>query len=182
MSEFEDVVIEQDGETEVSASTVKKLREKLAACVKEKQEYLDGWQRARADFANYKKEEASAAAYKEERIKAQFAESILPAIDAAWFAKQGEWFANAPKDLQTGIRHIGAELQKALESFGMTLISGQPPDAQLDFSRYEILKEIPTDKESEDQSIGEVFRPGLAIGDHVIRPAQVSVCVYKKAG
>jgi molecular chaperone GrpE (heat shock protein) len=40
-------------------SALKKLREKLKKAVEEKQEYLDGWQRARADFANYKKEEAT---------------------------------------------------------------------------------------------------------------------------
>jgi molecular chaperone GrpE (heat shock protein) len=34
---------------------IRKLREKLAVCKSEKQEYLDGWQRLKADFVNYKK-------------------------------------------------------------------------------------------------------------------------------
>ena len=45
-------------EAEEGPAAVKKLREKLKKTVGEKQEYLEGWQRARADFANFKREEA----------------------------------------------------------------------------------------------------------------------------
>ena len=34
---------------------IKILREKLRDCTNEKQEYLDGWQRLKADFVNFKK-------------------------------------------------------------------------------------------------------------------------------
>src|SRR3989344_3245875 len=36
---------------------IKKLREKLKVCQKEKSEYLDGWQRAKADFINARRDE-----------------------------------------------------------------------------------------------------------------------------
>ncbi len=176
----EEIIAEE--EAEMGPAAIARLREKLATCVKEKQEYLEGWQRSRADFANLKKEESANQTYKEERIKAQFAEAILPALDAAWFAQKGEWFAAAPEQLQTGVRHISSELGRSLEGFGMTLITGVPPDEKLDFAKFEIIREVSTDDEKKDQTVEEVFRPGLAIGDHVIRPAQVSVCVYKKAG
>jgi ferredoxin-NADP reductase len=38
-----------------AAEVVKKLKEKLAVCEKERQEYLDGWQRAKADLVNARK-------------------------------------------------------------------------------------------------------------------------------
>ena len=53
----------------------------LTECLKQKEEYLKGWQRARADFLNYKKEEA-------ERVKGilKYANEdlilkILPVLD-----------------------------------------------------------------------------------------------------
>jgi len=41
---------------------INKLKEKLKACQEEKEQYLAGWQRERADFINYKRDE-------EERLK-----------------------------------------------------------------------------------------------------------------
>jgi len=42
-------------EEESLQETIKKLKEKIKNCEKDKQEYMDGWQRERADFVNYKK-------------------------------------------------------------------------------------------------------------------------------
>jgi molecular chaperone GrpE (heat shock protein) len=53
----DDLQYEDDEEMENPAQALKKLREKLKACEKDKKEYLDGWQRMRADFANVRKEE-----------------------------------------------------------------------------------------------------------------------------
>ena len=39
------------------AEAVKKLKERLKSCQKERAEYLDGWQRTKADFINAKKRE-----------------------------------------------------------------------------------------------------------------------------
>ena len=68
MSDSEEEFVPED-ETEEGPVLVKKLRERLKKAVEEKQEYLEGWQRARADFANFKKEEALMHADKEARIK-----------------------------------------------------------------------------------------------------------------
>lgn len=51
-SEADDVVIEEEGETVSDA--VKKLRQKNKELTADKQEYLDGWQRAKAELVNYK--------------------------------------------------------------------------------------------------------------------------------
>ncbi|HEX8994255.1 MAG TPA: nucleotide exchange factor GrpE [Candidatus Paceibacterota bacterium] len=173
----EDFVVEEEGGGGPEA--LKKLREKLAVAVREKQNYLEGWQRERADFANYKKEQSAVESEREERMKAQFAETMTPALDAAWLAQKGEWFAQAPAGLQSGVKHIFAELQRSLESFGISLIVAIPPNEKIFFAKFEVIKEVPTDDESKDHTIEEVFRPGLAIGSYVIRPAQVSIFVFK---
>jgi len=52
----EEIIFE---ETEVSgvdfAKKLKKVKDKLKRCQVEKSEYLDGWQRAKADLINFKK-------------------------------------------------------------------------------------------------------------------------------
>ena len=67
----EEFVPEDEGS---GPAALKSLREKLKKAVEEKQEYLEGWQRARADLANYKREEAQAHGEKEERMLASFVE------------------------------------------------------------------------------------------------------------
>lgn len=51
--------IEYISEEDVGAvdKKIKKIKQKLKACQKEKEEYLAGWQRAKADLINYKKEQ-----------------------------------------------------------------------------------------------------------------------------
>jgi len=44
--------------TKEKGISIKVLKERLKECEKERDEHLLGWKRARADFINYKKEEA----------------------------------------------------------------------------------------------------------------------------
>ena len=68
-------------ETESGPAAIKSLREKLKKAVAEKQEYLEGWQRARADLVNYKKEQALSHGERGEQTKAELIEELLPALD-----------------------------------------------------------------------------------------------------
>src|SRR4030043_1338906 len=45
----------EDGDLDEVEGKVKKLKEKLKKCNEDKQEYLAGWQRAQADFINYRR-------------------------------------------------------------------------------------------------------------------------------
>src|SRR3989338_674037 len=69
-AEEEDIVefeFNEDGEEDLK-KTLKKFRADLKACKKEKEEYLTGWQKERADFANYKRQE--------DARKANFSEAV----------------------------------------------------------------------------------------------------------
>ena len=55
-SEVLEFEFNEDGEEDLKR-TLKKLRSDLKQAKKEKEEYLTGWQKEGADFANYKKEE-----------------------------------------------------------------------------------------------------------------------------
>ncbi len=84
-TEQEDDVVEfefnDDGEEDLK-KTLKKLRGDLKIAKKEKEEYLLGWQKERADFANYKKEEDNRRVMFSEAMR----ERILSSFLSVWIA------------------------------------------------------------------------------------------------
>ncbi len=147
-------------EEEQTPAAVKKLREKLAQAVKEKQEYLDGWQRARADFVNFKKEEASMVREKEQRIKADLVESLLPTLDSFEMAlKHG-----ATKEYELVYKQLlGSLAELGVEKFGAQGETFNP-------ALHEALTQT-----GDGETIQSIERSGYKVGERIIRPAQVII-------
>lgn len=152
----EEFVDEEDAEG--GAAPIQKLREKLRKAVAEKQEYLDGWQRSRADFANFKREEASMQADKEARIVAELIEALIPALDTLELLQKHENSENSKmleKQFLDSLKKIGVErFGKVGEAF--------------DPYRHEALAQ-----KGDEHIIESVERSGYSIGDKIIRAAQV---------
>lgn len=154
----EEFVPEEEAEAGPAALT--SLREKLNKAIAEKQEYLEGWQRTRADFANYKKEEASLLNDKEARIKAEFVESILPALDSFEMALKHA----ASKEYGVVYAHLLSSLkQMGVEKFGEVGEAYNP-------HQHEALMQ-----KGDGETIQSVERSGYKIGDKIIRAAQVII-------
>lgn len=159
MSGAEEEFVMED-EAEEGPALVKKLREKLKKAVEEKQEYLEGWQRSRADFANYKKEEATMHSDREERIKAELIESLLPALDTFELALRH----TPTNELELVHKQILLALKNLeIEQFGK---SGEAFDPH----EHEALAH-----EGDGERVVRVERSGYKIGTHIIRPAQVII-------
>jgi molecular chaperone GrpE len=147
-------------EAEEGPALIKKLRERLKKAVEEKQEYLEGWQRSRADFANFKREEASMHADKEERIVADFVETLLPALDALELSLKHEdtpTLKMLEKQFLDSLRKIG------VERFGTV-------GDDFDPHKHEALA-----KRGDDHKVESLERSGYSIGNKIIRPAQVII-------
>src|SRR3989344_3238328 len=82
----------EDGEEDLK-KTLKKLREDLKVSKKEKEEYLTGWQKERADFANYKKNEEDRKAMFSESIRERILTRFLTVVDSfnMAFANRETW-------------------------------------------------------------------------------------------
>ncbi len=147
-------------ESEAGSAALKNLREKLKKAIIEKQEYLEGWQRSRADLANYKREEGLLHTNKEALIKAELIEELLPALDV----------------LELSVRHEGTPALKILEAqflgslkkIGVERFGAVGED--FDPHKHEALA-----KRGEDHKIESVERSGYKIQDKIIRPAQVII-------
>ncbi len=177
MSDQVDEEFVPEGEDEQGPVALKGVREKLAVAVKEKQEYLEGWQRARADFANFKKDEALMHIEREARIRAELAEAIIPTLDSFEMAFTSPSFAAGDLQWQTGMKAL---YQGLLESLGRVGVgSFSPVGEKFNPHRHEALREVETSDARKNHSIESVLRSGYTVGEKVVRPAQVSVYTLK---
>ncbi len=146
-------------EAESGPMAIKSLREKLKKALAEKAEYLEGWQRSRADFANYKREEAASQGEKHERLVASIVEEMLPALDALELAvKHGDQTAKMLEG-----QFVSALKKLGVERFGKV-------GEEFDPHRHEALV-----KKNDDHIVVSVERSGYQLGNHIIRPAQVTI-------
>src|SRR3989339_683537 len=80
-SEVLEFEFNEDGEEDLK-KTLKKLRADLKICKKEKEEYLTGWQKERAEFANYRKQEDERRANFSESVRERILSRFLSVVDS----------------------------------------------------------------------------------------------------
>lgn len=170
----DEVTAPLDGVTEAPAPDA--LQKELDALKTQAAEYRDGWQRERAEFANYKrrmeKEQADLRQNAAGRILARYLE-VQDDFDRALQDQPAEG-ATPEVILQwaNGVALINRKLQSLLEAEGVTRIetAGQTFDPNL--------HEAVTHEDSPDHQSGQiiaVLRQGYKLGERVIRPALVRV-------
>jgi molecular chaperone GrpE len=174
--QYDDVTMEGE-ETPMSGfkgKDEKKLREELKQCQKDKQEYLAGWQRAKADLINFKRE-----AEEEKKRFARFAtedfiQELLPAVDSfdMAFRDTATW-EKADPNWRKGVEYIYAQLLSTLEAHGVKQLNplGEPFDPTTQDS---IGSTAVTDK-SKDGTVVEVVQKGYELGGKIIRASKVHV-------
>lgn len=147
------------------------LKKKLQECEKKKEEYLAGWQRAKADFLNYKKEERERT---EETLKYAgeiLSLNLLPILDNFDFASK-----NLPENLRKdenvkGILQIRKQILDFLKTQGIEEIKAKPGD-KFD-PRFQEAVETAEGKEA--GTILEEIKKGYTINGKVLRPAKIKV-------
>ncbi len=180
-TEPEDDVVEfefnDDGEEDLK-KTLKKLRTDLKVAKKEKEEYLLGWQKERADFANYKKEEDNRRVMFSEAMRERILSSFLSVMDSfnMAFTNKEAWEKVDP-NWRKGVEYIYSQMNGVFEEYGVKPI-GEVGDV-FDPSQHESIDVVATDKKEDNHKIANVIQKGYKLGDRVIRPARVNVYEYK---
>ena len=147
---------------------IKRLRDDMARSEKERAEYLDGWQRAKADLINYKKDEGRRL---EEFMKfagAAMAEDLLPVLDSFDLALAGA--PGGAGALEQGMRIIRSQLEDMLKKRGVAAIAvhaGEPFNPEKHEAIGQMQSEYPAGV------IAEVSQRGYEIAGRIIRPARV---------
>jgi len=161
----------EGGEVEKSPTP----EEQLAEVEAKANEYLDGWQRARAELANYKK--------RTEREREQWKQTlqsdiligllmVLDDFDRALENKPDLPEGDGASEWAGGIELIYKKFVGQLDELGVTTI--EAINEPFDPAYHEAVMEA----ESPDHEAGhvmEVVRKGYMIGDKVLRPSMVVV-------
>ena len=167
IKEDSDSEIEQP---ELDAETALKLQ--LEECQAQADEYLDGWQRARAEFANARKRIEKQRAETYRNASADFSKRLLPVIDDFGRAVESVPHEIAENSWFEGITLVKKKIDTVLEDMNVEPIDaiGQPFDPNF----HEALSLIEADG-FESGTVVEELQTGYRIGDMVIRASLVNV-------
>lgn len=166
----------EDGEEDLK-KTLKKLRADVKTCKKEKDEYLIGWQKERADFINYKKQEDDRKANFSEAMRERILTRFLTVMDSFNMAFQNkEAWEKVDENWRKGVEYIHDQMNAIFEEYGVKEI-GETGES-FDHNIHHSIEMVPTDKKEDNHKISEVIQKGYKLGDRVIRPARVNVWEY----
>jgi len=173
---------DKDGEERETPSDSIDISRKLEECQKQKEEYLQGWQRARADFLNYKKEEMERIGELFKYAGEEWILKILPILDNFDVVEK-----KLSEDLKNnenikGFLQVKRQLENFLKSQGVEEI--KTIGERFDPNFHEIVDEIPAIaevavakevKSKEGGIIMEEIQKGYKINGRLLRPAKVKV-------
>ncbi len=147
---------------------------------KKADEYLQGWQRARADYENLQRRLAEQRDEDRRRVRANLAEDLLAVVDNfGYVTKHIPDVSGCPEEFQkkftawaSGISHIDRQFADALKNMGVEAIEclGKPFDAAL----HEASGAQHREGIAEGVVLEELVR-GWKIGEVVLRPSKVIV-------
>ncbi|NLE44636.1 MAG: nucleotide exchange factor GrpE [Chloroflexi bacterium] len=160
------------GQQESEETELKTLREELDRSQAQAAEYLDGWQRTRAEFSNFRKRQETERAQIVAFANAGLVRKLLPVNDDFDRA-----IASVPDDVSEsgwseGILLIKRKLESVLESEGVLPIETEGKDFDPRYHEAVTYEEV--EGFDEGQIVG-VIQQGFMLGDQVLRPALVRV-------
>lgn len=145
------------------------MKAQLAEAQSKTQEYLDAWQRERADFTNFRRRAEADAQQSYRYASGTTIKKFLTVMDdlerALAHRPSGDTWAD-------GVELVYRKFQSVLDAEGLTRIDaeGKPFDPNL----HEAIMQEPS-TEHESGTVIAVLQQGYMHGDRVLRPALVKV-------
>ncbi|KKS36810.1 MAG: nucleotide exchange factor GrpE [Candidatus Sungbacteria bacterium RIFCSPLOWO2_12_FULL_41_11] len=146
---------------------IKKLKEDLKKCHDERKEYLDGWQRAKADYINFKKDEGKRFEDMARFVTTGLVQDLLPILDSFDLALGHKM----PPEVEKGVLLIRSQFLDVLKRQGIEVmdVSGQ----KFDPAYHEAVGEAESD--AGEGMIVEEIQKGYIFRGNVLRPARVKI-------
>lgn len=159
-----------------SCEDLEVLNEELAKVEQEAADNLAGWQRAKADFINYKKDQEQAMADFRKYANLNIITDLLPIVDSFNLAAKHMPPELEKSDWAKGIMCIKGMFDNFLRDAGISEIEAL--GKKFDPYSFEAVGEEESDQE--EDTIVEEVQKGYKMGDRVIRPAKVKVAKKKE--
>jgi molecular chaperone GrpE len=136
------------------------------------EEYLDGWQRARAELINFKNRVNRERENARTQIAGDILVQYLGVVDDLERALQDQPMDGDAKAWAEGIAMINLKLKAILDSEGVEPIDGE--GQKFDPHYHEAIS-YEDSEEFEDGEVIDVVQKGYKLGDRILRPAMVRV-------
>jgi len=171
---LEDIIIEEEVENTSSFgdSDIKKIREKIKKATAEKQEYLAGWQRAKADLINSKRD------FEEQKkdwvkfAKGDLIIQIIPVLDSFDMAFKN--VDGVPEQWLKGVEYIYNQFLVVLKENGVEQINPKKGE-DFDINKHISVEVEKVEKENQSGKIISVLQKGYELNGKVLREAKVKV-------
>lgn len=160
----DEIIIEDIDEENGGDQQVGKLRKRLQTCVEEKQEYLDGWQRAKADLVNFKNRSVTMSSDACEATEVKVFSDIITVLDSFDAALEQD-----PEN--EGFQNIYKQFKGILKEYDV--VEFDPKGEEFDPHQHDPMEMVVS--EDSDGIILDVLQKGYKVRDKVIRPAKVRV-------
>jgi molecular chaperone GrpE len=174
MNDENDISIEQDDTLDDSVlaeesqgASIKKLKEKLKSAEQKAKEYLDGWQRGQADFANLRRRDEEAKMEFLKFANQSLLEELIPVLDS---------FTIAIAEGHQEILPIYKQFMSVLKGKGLEEL--EPLGEVFDPRLHEAIGVTEVSTPEEDQKITQVLQKGYKLSDKIIRAAKVKIGEY----
>src|SRR3989338_1139628 len=147
-SEVLEFEFNEDGEEDLK-KTLKKFRADLKQCKAEKEEYLTGWQKERADFINYKKQEDDRKAIFSEAMRERILSRFLTMVDSfnMAFANKEAW-EKVEDNWRKGVEYIYSQMNGIFEEYGVKPIGKE--GEIFDPNIHQSIDVVATDKKEQE--------------------------------
>ncbi len=178
-SEVLEFEFNEDGEEDLK-KTLKKLRTDLKEAKKEKEEYLTGWQKERAEFSNYRKQEDDRKSIYSEAMRERILMRFLTVLDSfnMAFADREAW-EKVDENWRKGVEYIYSQMNGIFEEYGVKPIGEE--GETFDPNIHQSIDMVETDDKEVEHKVATVIQKGYKMGERVIRPARVNVYEHKES-
>lgn len=156
--DIDDSVVEE----EHAGERIKKLKEKLEIAEGKAKEYLDGWQRERAEIANARKRDEEARKEFIKFVSVEVVKDLIPVLDSLNLSGQDAL-------------PIYKQMMQILK-----LEESNPVGEIFDPRLHEAMGSVETPNKDDDHKILEVMQKGYILQGKIIRPAKVRIGEFNK--
>lgn len=160
--------IELDEAEGLIKDKLKKVKDELKACQKERRNELEEVQRIKADFLNSKRRNEEQLARDRERITIKHVESLLPLCDSFELAMNDPSWNTCEEKWRKGVEGIYAQLQGTLRASNVSEV-GKVGEI---FNPHE---HEAVAHEDDGDTVTAILQKGYKMNDTIIRPARVAV-------
>ncbi|MFH0845795.1 MAG: nucleotide exchange factor GrpE [Patescibacteria group bacterium] len=167
------IEVEEEAVSSFGDKNTNKIREQLKKVTEEKQEYLAGWQRAKADLINARKDFDEQKKNLLSFANADLIIQIIPVLDSFEMALNHKEEDDSFKQWLQGFSYIYNQLISILESNGIKQMNPLGEIFNPEF--HTALETIKVDDKEQENIIMEVVQKGYFLNGKIIREAKVKV-------